>query len=79
LIRGDLGVKPDRFFTDRPVTDLDDFTRNELQDAIESRVMGSGSFQETIRFSGTPFYASVQRWKTWVAGQDCRRYLAQRA
>jgi len=41
-IRCDLGVKPGRFFTDRPVTDLEEFTRMELRDAIASRVDGVG-------------------------------------
>jgi hypothetical protein len=41
-IRSDLGVKPGSFFTDRPVTDLEDFTRMELRDAIASRVDGLG-------------------------------------
>ncbi len=40
FIRGDLRVKPDQFFTDKPVTDLDDFTRMELRDAMESREDG---------------------------------------
>ena len=44
LIRGDLGVKPDRFFTDRPVTDLEEITRMELQDSLESREDGVGFF-----------------------------------
>jgi hypothetical protein len=42
LIRGDLGVNPDRFFTDRPVTDLEEFTRMELRDAIAGHVEGVG-------------------------------------
>jgi hypothetical protein len=42
LVRGDLGVKPDRFFTDRPVTDLEELTRMELRDAIAGRVDGLG-------------------------------------
>jgi superfamily II DNA or RNA helicase len=42
LIRSDLGVKPDRFYTDRPVTELDHLTRLELRDAIASRENGVG-------------------------------------
>ena len=42
LIRGDLRMKLDRFFTDKPVTDLDEFTRMELRDAIAGRVDGVG-------------------------------------
>lgn len=42
FVRSDLRVRPDQFFTDKPVTDLDDFTRMELRDAIESREDGVG-------------------------------------
>lgn len=42
LIRGDLSIKPDSFFTDRPVTDLEEFSRLELRDAIASHVEGAG-------------------------------------
>ena len=42
MIRGDLGMKPDRFFTDRPVTDLEDFTRSALRDEIAGRINGLG-------------------------------------
>jgi len=35
-------LKPDCFFTDRPVTDLEEFTRLELRDAISGRVDGLG-------------------------------------
>ncbi len=45
LIRSDLRIKPERFFTDKPVTELDDFTRMELRDAIEGRVEGVGFLQ----------------------------------
>jgi len=44
LIRSDLALKPDSFFTDRPVTDIEEFTRMELRDAIASRVDGVGFF-----------------------------------
>jgi Helicase conserved C-terminal domain len=44
-IRGDLRMKPDRFFTDKPVTDLEEFTRMELRDAIAGRVDGVGFLQ----------------------------------
>lgn len=37
FIRSDLRVRSDQFFTDKPVTDLDDFTRMELRDAMEGR------------------------------------------
>lgn len=45
LVRVDLGLKPDRFYTDKPVTDLDTFTRMELQDAIAGRADGLGFLQ----------------------------------
>lgn len=45
LIRGDLGVRPEKFFTDRPVTDLERFTRLELDDALKGRDEGLGFFQ----------------------------------
>jgi hypothetical protein len=66
-IRGDLGVKPDRFFTDRPVMDLENFTRLELSDAIASRVDGVGFLRGTTRFFGTRCCVSARRSKTW----DC--------
>ena len=45
MIRVDLRLKPDRFYSDKPVTDLDDFTRAELLDAIAGRTNGLGFFQ----------------------------------
>jgi superfamily II DNA or RNA helicase len=45
MMRVDLGLKPDRFYTDRPVTDLDQFTRMELRDGIAGRVDGLGFLQ----------------------------------
>ncbi|MDX1982036.1 MAG: phospholipase D-like domain-containing anti-phage protein [Bryobacteraceae bacterium] len=42
LIRSDLRVRADNFSTDRPVTDLEDFTRAELRDAMEGQVDGVG-------------------------------------
>ncbi len=36
-IRADLGIADDAHFTDRPITDLDDFTREDLADTIRSR------------------------------------------
>ncbi len=42
MVRSDLVIRPDEFFTDRPVTDLDDFTRMELRDEIGSREEGVG-------------------------------------
>jgi superfamily II DNA or RNA helicase len=45
MIRQDLALKPDRFYTDKPVTDLDGFTRTELQDAIAGRVDGLSFMQ----------------------------------
>jgi superfamily II DNA or RNA helicase len=42
MVRSDLAIRPDEFFTDRPVTDLDDFTRMELRDEIGSREEGVG-------------------------------------
>jgi hypothetical protein len=44
-IRVDLGLKPDRYYTDRPVTDLEQFTRMELRDGIAGRVDGLGFLQ----------------------------------
>jgi SNF2 family DNA or RNA helicase len=41
-IRSDLGVRPDRFYSDRPLTDLEPSTRSELRDAIDSRDSGVG-------------------------------------
>jgi superfamily II DNA or RNA helicase len=37
-VRSDLRLKPDKFYTDRPVTDLDGFTRAELADHLGARV-----------------------------------------
>jgi superfamily II DNA or RNA helicase len=37
LVRSDLKVKPDRFFTDKPVVDLDPFTRAELHENLASQ------------------------------------------
>ncbi len=45
MIRQDLRLNPDRFYTDKPVTDLDDFTRKELQDAAAGRVDGLSFLQ----------------------------------
>src|SRR5580704_15300400 len=42
MVRSDLAIRPDEFYTDRPVTDLDDFTRMELRDEIGSREEGVG-------------------------------------
>jgi superfamily II DNA or RNA helicase len=44
-IRGDLDIRSDRFYTDRPATDLDGFTRAELLDAVSNRVEGLTFFQ----------------------------------
>jgi superfamily II DNA or RNA helicase len=45
MMRVDLGLKPDRFYTDRPVTDLEQFTRMELRDGIAGRIDGLGFLQ----------------------------------
>ncbi len=45
MIRLDLRLKPERFYSDKPVTDLDNFTRAELQDAVAARTNGLGFFQ----------------------------------
>ena len=45
LMRQDLGVKSDRFYTDKPATDLAGFTRGELQDAIAGREDGLNFLQ----------------------------------
>lgn len=45
LIRGDLRLNPAKFYTDKPLTDLDDFTRAELRDAVGSREGGLTFFQ----------------------------------
>ncbi|HEY6345682.1 MAG TPA: phospholipase D-like domain-containing anti-phage protein [Bryobacteraceae bacterium] len=37
-IRSDLRLKPEKFYTDRPVTDLDGFTRAELDEHLATRV-----------------------------------------
>ena len=37
-VRSDLRLKPDKFYTDRPVTDLDDFTRAELADHLGAQL-----------------------------------------
>lgn len=42
MIRSDLGVRPDRFYTDKPLTDLEHLTRSELHDAIDSQENGVG-------------------------------------
>ena len=42
LVRSDLGIKADRFYSDKPVTNLDASTRRELRDAIDSREGGVG-------------------------------------
>ena len=44
-IRVDLGIADDVHFTDRPVTDLDDFTREDLADKISSRKEGLAFLQ----------------------------------
>jgi len=45
MIRSDLGVKPDRFYTDKAVTELSGFTRQELNDAASSREDGVNFLQ----------------------------------
>ena len=45
MVRQDLKLKPERFFTDKPVTELDTFTREELRDAIASRADGLNFLQ----------------------------------
>jgi superfamily II DNA or RNA helicase len=42
MVRGDLGIKPDKFYTDKPLTDLEPETRSELRDAMDSRENGVG-------------------------------------
>jgi superfamily II DNA or RNA helicase len=42
LVRTDLGIGKDEFFTDKPLTDLDGFTRMELHDEIGSTEEGVG-------------------------------------
>jgi superfamily II DNA or RNA helicase len=44
-VRSDLRLKPDKFYTDRPITDLDDFTRAELADYLATRVNHLTFFQ----------------------------------
>jgi SNF2 family DNA or RNA helicase len=45
MIRSDLHLKPTGFYSDKPVTELDNFTRAELQDAVAARANGLGFFQ----------------------------------
>lgn len=45
LIRSDLHLKADRFYTDRPVTDLDAFTRAEFVDHLATQVDRLAFFQ----------------------------------
>jgi len=45
LVRTDRGVGRDEFFTDRPVTELDEITRMELRDEAGSREQGVGFLQ----------------------------------
>jgi hypothetical protein len=42
LVRTDLGIGRDEFFTDKPVTDLDGITRMELRDELGSMEQGVG-------------------------------------
>jgi superfamily II DNA or RNA helicase len=42
LVRTDLGIGKDEFFTDKPVTELDEITRMELRDDISSQDQGVG-------------------------------------
>jgi superfamily II DNA or RNA helicase len=44
-IRSDFRIHKDQRFTDRPVTDLDEFTRAELRDAISDQQGGLAFFQ----------------------------------
>jgi len=44
-IRGDLRLRKDQHYTDRPVTDLDDFTRAELREEIGERRATLAFFQ----------------------------------
>lgn len=45
-VRSDLRLHKDRYYTDRPITDLDDFTRFELRDALSERRNGLTFFQQ---------------------------------
>lgn len=45
-VRGDLRLHKDRYYTDRPIADLDDFTRSELRDALSERRNGLTFFQQ---------------------------------
>ena len=42
LVRTDLGIHKDEFFTDKPVTDLDEITRMELRDEVGGQEQGVG-------------------------------------
>jgi len=44
-IRIDLKLSKNQFFTDKPLTELEDFTRQELQDALQERRQGLTFFQ----------------------------------
>ncbi len=44
MIRTDLGIKRHVFYTDKPLTDLPEFTRGELRDALREREGGLGFF-----------------------------------
>ncbi len=44
-IRSDLGIRKDQFFSDKPVTDLDQFTRDELHDLLETQNEGLAFLQ----------------------------------
>jgi len=44
-IRSDLKLSKNQFFTNKPLTELDNFTRQELRDALEERQQGLTFFQ----------------------------------
>jgi len=44
-IRSDFGIEDNEHFTSRHVVDLDEFTREELKDKVESSTSGLGFFQ----------------------------------
>lgn len=44
-IRSDLRLRKEQHYTDKPITELDDFTRSELQDALSEHCNGLAFFQ----------------------------------
>ena len=66
LIRQDLRLKPERFYSDKPLTDLETFTRDELRDSIAGRVDGLSFLERTIPFFVIPSSASARPSKRWA-------------